>query len=139
MRKVIVVFVLLIFGSSIFAKEVIYLSSRRKEEGTVRGVTNDYVVFSTDEGVITYYPKGIIKSIYSGKQDITAEIMLMTPSENLPLRALPGVALADSLQTESSELVLIKHQLSKISDRMYLIAIPLWISVAAGAVFIITK
>jgi hypothetical protein len=116
------------FVMSMFAKDVLYLSNRRKVEGTLEGVTQEHVVIRTKDGVTSFYPKGMIKKVYRGREDITIEIVMMSASEDLEGGMISQIALGDSMAAESSENMEMNRQLSKISDRLHMIAVPLWVS-----------
>jgi len=128
MRRVVLVIILMSFVMSMFAKDVLYLSNRRKVEGTLEGVTQEHVVIRTKDGVTSFYPKGMIKKVYRGREDITIEIVMMSASEDLEGGMISQIALGDSMAAESSENMEMNRQLSKISDRLHMIAVPLWVS-----------
>ncbi len=137
MKRAILVFIMMSFVMSMYAKDVLYLSSRRKVEGKVEGVTREHVVISTEEGVTSFYPKGMIKKVYRGREDITAEIMTMAASEELERGMIYSISSIDSMAVESPELMVTNHQLSKISDRLGSIAVPLWLSLIGGIIALI--
>jgi hypothetical protein len=131
MKKTSAMLILLLFVTSIYAQDTIVLKSRKNVKGALQGFTNDRVGIVTDDGVISHYPTSLVKSIFRGKTDITYDVYNNAPYLKLPLNSEYAPE-TDSLQTQVSETVLLSSQLTSISNRLEMIALPMWIGIAVG-------